>query len=40
MFEIEYNKILDWYDVKFSRVNNIMDEVLFYLNKCKREEIF
>lgn len=40
MFEIEYDKILEWYDVEFGWVNDVLDEVLIYLNECESEEIF
>ena len=38
MPEIEHNKILEWYDVEFGRVNNALGEALSHLNKRESEE--
>ena len=38
MPEIEHDKILQWYDVEFGRVNGALDEALSHLNECESEE--
>ena len=36
--EIEHDKILEWYDVEFGRVNDALDEALTHLNERESEE--
>ena len=36
--EIEHDKILEWYDVEFGRVNDASDEALTHLNERESEE--
>ena len=38
MPEIEHDKILEWYDVEFGRVNDALDEALSHLNERVSEE--
>ena len=38
MPEIERDKILQWYDVEFGRVNDALDEALSHLNERESEE--
>ena len=36
--EIDHDKILEWYDVEFGRVNDALDKALTHLNECESEE--
>ena len=36
--KVEHDKILEWYDVEFGRVNDALDEALTHLNERESEE--
>ena len=38
MPEIEHDKILEWYDAEFGRVNDALDDALSHLNERVSEE--